>query len=314
MNVLVTGASGFIGRYLVEDLVNHGHHVKALTRQSSLKIRGAKVLFGDITKPEKFLSKLDNVEAVLHNAAYTLDYGKKSMIKKINIEGTQNIANACRKMGIKRIIYTSTAGVYGFPNTNEEITEKSAYKPLNVYHKSKLEGEKILRNYVDLSISVVRPSLVLGARGKGTIILLDNIKEGRLNYIGTGDQYISLVHPKDVAQCLRLVLENDKKENNFNVVSFICKIKDLFNEIATQMNVDPPTKHVSYYLAYIYALFAEIFSIKEPSLTRFRVKSLGTTRRISCNKAKKELRYESKFDLQSTVEDMVSWYKKYHWN
>ena len=314
MNVLVTGASGFIGRYLVDDLVNHGHYVKALTRQSTLKIKGAKVIFGDITKPEQFLSSLENVEAVFHNAAYAIDYGKKSEIYKINIEGTINVVNACRKMGIKRIIYTSTAGVYGFPNIGEKITEKADYKPLNDYHKSKLEGEKILRKYEDLSISIIRPPLVLGPGGRGTKILLENIKEGKMFFIGNGNQDISLVHPKDVAQCLRLALENDKKEDTFNVVSFICKIKDLFNEIANQMNVKPPTKNVSYSLAYIYALFLETIAIKEPSLTRFRVKSLGTTRRVSCDKAKKELGYKSKFNLQLTVKDMVSWYKKYHWN
>ena len=85
MNVLVTGASGFIGRHLVDDLINHGHYVKALTRQSSLKIKGAKVVFGDITKPEQFLSSLENVEAVLHNAAYVIEYGKKSDIYKISL-------------------------------------------------------------------------------------------------------------------------------------------------------------------------------------------------------------------------------------
>ncbi|MEA3457329.1 MAG: NAD-dependent epimerase/dehydratase family protein [Candidatus Thermoplasmatota archaeon] len=312
MNVLVTGASGFIGRYLVDDLVKHGYHVKALTRQFSLKIKGAEVVRGDITQPEQFLSAFDNVEAVFHNAAYATDYGKKSEIYKSNIEGTMNVAEACIKKGIKRIIYTGTAGVYGFPNTNEEITEKSAKKPLNAYHKSKFEGEKILRNCKDLSVSVVRPPLVLGAGGKGTKVILERIKKGNMIYIGTGDQYISLAHPKDVAQCLRLALENDKKEDVFNVVSFVCKIKKLFNEIAVQLDVGLPNKNVSYSLAYAAAFFSEIFATKEPSLTRFRVKSLGTTRRVSCDKAKKELGYEPKFDLQSTANDMVSWYRKSH--
>ncbi len=310
MNVLVTGASGFIGRYLVDDLVKHGHHVKALTRQFSLKIKGAEVVRGDITQPERFLSAFDNVEAVFHNAAYATDYGKKSEIYKSNIEGTMNVAEACIERGIKRIIYTGTAGVYGFPNTNEEITEKSAKKPLNAYHKSKLEGEKILRNYKGLSVSVIRPPLVLGAGGKGAKVILERIKKGNMIYIGTGDQYISLVHPKDVAQCLRLALENDKREDTFNVVSFICKIKELFNEIAVQLDVSLPNKNVSYSLAYVAAFFSEIFATKEPSLTRFRVKSLGTTRRVNCDKAKKELGYKPKFDLQSTASDMVSWYRK----
>jgi len=312
MNVLVTGASGFIGRYLVSDLVKHGYHVKALTRQPSLKIKGSEVVLGDITKPEKLLPAFDNVEAVFHNAAYTTDYGKKREIYKSNIEGTMNVAEACLTKGINRIIYTGTAGVYGFPNTNEEITEKSAKKPLNTYHKSKLTGEKILRKYEDLSVSVVRPPLVLGAGGKVTKVILRKIMKGEMIYIGTGDQYISLTHPKDVAQCLRLSLENDKKENAFNAVSFICKIKELFNEIAVQLDVNQPKKNVSYSLAYVTAFFSEIFLMKESSLTRFRVKSLGTTRRVSCDKAKKELGYNPKFGLQSTVNDMVSWYRTSH--
>jgi len=59
----------------------------------------------------------------------------------------------------------------------------------------------------------------------------------------------------------------------------------------------------------IFKFFNEFFT-KEPSLTRFRVKSLGTTRRVSCEKAKKTLGYKPRYDLKSTVADMVSWYSK----
>jgi len=62
-------------------------------------------------------------------------------------------------------------------------------------------------------------------------------------------------------------------------------------------------------VAYTAAFFSEMFSRNEPSLTRFRVKSLGTTRSISCEKAVRELGYEPEFDMPATVEDMVSWYK-----
>jgi nucleoside-diphosphate-sugar epimerase len=314
MNVLVTGASGFIGQYLIDELIKNDYHLKILTRQPSLKIKNVEVVIGDITKPDRFLSSFNNVDAVFHNAAYATDFGRKSEIYKTNINGTKNVANVCEKIGIRRIIYTSTAGIYGFPNTNEEVTEKSLKKPFNTYHKSKLEGERILKNKKSLSVSIVRPTLVLGAGGKSAKIILDKIQQRKMVYIETGDQYISLVHPKDVAQCLRLSLENDKKGEAFNVVSFICKIKELFNEIATQMNVDPPSKNVSYQIAYIAAFFSEIFSNNKPSLTRFRVKSLGTTRRVSCDRAIKELRYEPKFDLQSTVKDIVSWYKNRYLN
>ena len=314
MKVLITGASGYIGRYLVDELIEHGHEVKTLTRQSSLKIKDVEIVCGDILKPESFLFALDGVDDVFHNAAYVVDWGKKDEIYRTNVEGTRNIAEARKKKGVDKIIYTSSAGVYGFPNIDDEITEESPKNPLNMYQKSKLDGEDVLKKYEDMNISVIRPPLALGGTGMAGKIILEKIEQGKMTYVGSGDQSISLVHPNDVVQCLRLALENDGKHDTFNVVSFICTIKELFDEIANQLGVDPPKKRLSYIIAYCAAFFAELFATKEPSLTRFRVKSLGTTRKISCERTKKEIWYEPKYDLQSTVKDMVSWYKKYTQN
>ena len=311
MRVLVTGASGYVGKYLLDQLVKHKYEVKALTRQSSLKIKDVEIIRGDIIKPESFNSALDGVDAVFHNAAYVKDWGKKSEFYKNNIEGTKNIAEACNEKGVEKIIYTSSAGVYGFPNIKDEITENFPKNPLNAYQMSKLEGENILKQYTNIENSNIRPPLILGGDGHTGKVIMEKIEQGKMTYVGSGNQYISLVHPNDVSQCLRLALENDGKSNIFNVVSFVCTIKELFDEIAHQLGVESPKKHISYTLAYCVAFFKEIFVTKDPSLTRFRVKSLGTTRKISCERAKKELGYKAKYDLQSTVEDMVSWYKQY---
>ncbi|HEC81540.1 MAG TPA: NAD-dependent epimerase/dehydratase family protein, partial [Thermoplasmatales archaeon] len=305
MNVLVTGGSGFIGRYLVDELVENGYKVSVLTRQSSLKIKGVKVFQGDITKPETFSHLLKGVDAVFHNAAYAMDWGRKSLIYRVNVEGTRNVAEVCKEKGVERIVYTSSAGVYGFPNTNEWIREDSPKKPLNAYQKSKFEGENVLRSYSGLHVSIVRPPLVFGAGAKATRIVLSKMEQSRMPFIGDGNNYISIVHPRDVAQCLRLALEKDKKGEEFNVVSFITTIREFFEEAAAELKVKPPEKHIPYPFAYVAAFFNEFFT-KEPSLTRFRVKSLGTTRRVSCEKAKKVLGYKPRYDLKSTVEDMVS--------
>jgi nucleoside-diphosphate-sugar epimerase len=310
MDVLVTGGTGFIGRYLVDHLTNHGYHVKVLTRRPSVSLQNAEAFQGDITKPDTLLAPLDGVEAVFHNAAYALDWGKKNLIYKVNIQGTINVAEACKKAGVNRIIYTGSAGVYGFPNTSEEITEDSLKKPLNTYQKSKLEAEKALEQFTDLHTSTIRPPLVLGGGGNAADIILSRINQQTMVYVGKGDQCISLVHPEDVAQCLRLALEHDKNGDSYNVVSFRCKIRELFEEVARKMGVDPPRKHISYFLAYSAAIIRELFATQPPSLTRFRVKSLGTTRKISCDKAIKELGYKPIHDLSSTVDDIVTWYKE----
>lgn len=306
MKVLVTGASGFIGRYIVKDLLNHGYEVRAFVRKK-VEIEGAEIFIGDITKKETIEKALSSIDAVFHNAAYASDYGKKEDFYRVNIEGTKNVANACMKKEIKKMVYTSSAGIYGFPNTNEWITEESPKKPINVYQKTKLLSEDLLQKY-DMPLTIIRPPLVLGAGGKASFLLLSKIEKGKLSYIGSGDNYITIAHAADVAQCLRLALEKGKDKEAYNVVSFICTVKQLFEEVAARLGVKEPRRHIPYALAYIAAILSEIFS-KEPSLTKFRVKSFGTTRRISCEKAKKELGFKAMYDLKATVEDMVRWYK-----
>jgi len=307
MKVLVTGGSGFIGRYLVRELLGHGYEVRVLTRNPSAVIEGAEVSHGDITDVNTILPALEGIDAVFHNAAYATDWGKKDEIYKANVEGTKNVAGACMTAGVDRMVFTSSAGIYGFPNSDREITEESHMKPLNTYHKSKLDAETALEKFDGLRVSAVRPPLVLGAGAKAAEIILSRIEQKNMTYIGSGSNKISIAHPADVGRCLRLALEA-KRDGAYNVVSFVCTIRELFEEIAASMGAEPPRKHVPYPVAYIAAFFSEMFSKSEPSLTRFRVKSLGTTRSISCEKAVKELGYKPEFDMPATVEDMVSWY------
>ena len=294
--ILVTGASGFIGRYLLNELLENGYEVRALTRRKDFKYEGVEIAIGDIIKPESLEKAFDGIDAIFHNAAFASDYGKKKEFFKHNVKGTKNVAEMAKKKGINRIIYTGSAGVYGHPNVKEEINEDYPKKPMNAYQKSKLIGEEILKQY-DFHLSIIRPTLVLGAREKGNLV-----------YIGNGENFVSIVHPKDVAKCLRLAFEKDEKGDVFNVVSFHCKVKELYEKMADELGVDKPKKHVPYLMAYLTAVFSEIFS-KEPSLTRFRVKSFGTNRIIGWKKAKEKLGYEPDYDLNKTVKDMVEWYK-----
>jgi len=307
MRVLVTGAGGFIGRYIVKELLDNGYEVVALMRKKR-KIEGAEILTGDIRDAERMKEVVKGVDAVFHNAAYASDYGKKRIFYEVNVEGTRNVAEACISNGVEKIVYTSSAGVYGFPNKNEWITEDSPKKPINIYQKTKLLGEKLLLEYKQLHVTIVRPPLVLGAGGKASFLLLSRAKNGELSYMGDGNNFVTIAHAADVAKCLRLALEKGKRGEAYNVVSFICRVRELFEEIARQLGVNKVEKHVPYYVAYIAAIFYEIFS-KEPYLTRFRVKSFGTTRRISWEKAKKELGFQPAYDLKTTVEDMVKWYR-----
>ena len=194
--------------------------------------------------------------------------------------------------------------MYGFPNSNEPIVETSPKNPMNPYQLSKLQGEEILRMYKDLATSAVRPPLVLGKGGMGSKVMINNLKQQKMPYIGSGTNIIPIAHPSDVAQCLRLALEKDTKGDTYNVVSFTCTIQELLQKITHKLSIPEPTKHVPYSLAYLTAVFSEYFS-KDPRLTRFRLKTLATNRVISCDKAKKDLGFKPQYNLEKTVDDII---------
>ena len=308
MRVLVTGASGFIGKNIINELLSHDYKVVALTRNPDFSIQGADVVVGDITKKETLFDAFVDIDGVFHNAALALDWGKRKDFQNVNVRGTKNVLQLCQKNGIKRIVYISSAGVYGFPNISERITENSPTNPLNHYHQSKLDGETVLCLAEETIVSIIRPPLVIGPNSHATKLIISKIVSNDISYIGSGEQLISIVHPMDVAQCLRLAFEKDHIGDIFNVVSFTCSVKDLLTTISEKLNVPSTDKHIPYFFAYLYATISELLA-KPPSLTKFRVKSLGTTRQISCGKARKKLGYIPMHDLGSTVNDIIQWYK-----
>ncbi|MDG6228606.1 MAG: NAD(P)-dependent oxidoreductase [Candidatus Thermoplasmatota archaeon] len=304
MNILITGGTGFIGTHLIQELKKYDHTINVLTRNPSHHIPEVHPIKGDITEPQILSKALSDIDAVFHNAALAIDSGRKKEIKNVNIIGTRNLAEACVTNNVSRIIYTSSAGVYGFPNSKEPLIETSPKHPMNTYQLSKLEGEKVLQSYKELKTSIIRPPLVLGKGGMGSKVVVENLKQHRMPYIGSGTNHIPIVHPSDVSQCLRLALEKDTKGDIFNVVSFTCTIQELFKEITKKLSIPEPTKHVPYHLAYLNAVFSELFS-PNPRLTRFRLKTLATTRIINCDKAKKDLGFQPRYTLEKTVDDII---------
>lgn len=304
MNILITGGTGFIGTHLIQELKKYDYTIFVLSRNPTHQISDVHLIKGNITEPQTLSKALSNIDAVFHNAALAIDSGRKKEISCINVTGTRNLAEACTKNNVTKIIYTSSAGVYGFPNSREPLIETSPKHPMNPYQLSKLEGEEVLHSFKDLKTSIIRPPLVLGNGGMGSKVVVENLKQHRMPYIGSGTNLIPIVHPADVAQCLRLALEKDTKGETFNVVSFTCTIQELFKEITKKLSIPEPTKHIPYPLAYLNAVFSELFS-PNPRLTRFRLKTLATTRILNCDKAKEYLGFQPKYTLKNTVEDII---------
>jgi UDP-glucose 4-epimerase len=162
MKILVTGGAGYIGSVLVNKLIDSGHQVKVIDDLSNgFKENideSANFIEGSILDDDKLNQALDGVEAVFHLAAkIRVEEGEREpeLYKKVNIEGTLNLINKCVEKKIKKLVFASTAAVYGDPE-DYPVDEKSKVNPVNVYGATKLEIDQYLeKNAKSLGISSI---------------------------------------------------------------------------------------------------------------------------------------------------------------
>jgi nucleoside-diphosphate-sugar epimerase len=149
MKILVTGASGFLGKELVSELKNKKHDV------FEYSIDGGK----DILNKIQLKESLKNIDTVIHLAAILDNNNPK--LWEINVLGTKNIIEECATSKVKKFILLSSTGVYG--ETSATLNENSEVKPENLYEKSKYEAEQIVLNHQEeLHVNVIRSAMILG--------------------------------------------------------------------------------------------------------------------------------------------------------
>jgi len=214
MNCFVTGASGFIGANLVQELVARGHRVKALLRPGSdlRGLRGADFegVPGDVSERGKLTVALSGCEWCFHVAAsYHLWLRDYSPMYAANVEGTRTVIEAAAAAGCWRIVYTSTVGCIGLPrDVNGRLTATDEESPVseaqmsNHYKRSKWQAEQVARELAakGAPVVIVNPSAPIGPRDvKPTPtgqVLVDFLNRNMPAYVDTG---LNWVHVRDVA-------------------------------------------------------------------------------------------------------------------
>jgi nucleoside-diphosphate-sugar epimerase len=174
-NVLVTGGAGFIGSHITEKLISLGAHVSVLDNFSTGNIKNLNNVltqitlhYADITCRYSLTKATINKDMVFHFAAFASvpqSIENPNLCYKINIVGTKNLLEECYKNSVKTIVFASSASVYG--NKNEICSENDIPSPENPYAKSKLEGEKICKQYsseFNINTAILRYFNVYGSR------------------------------------------------------------------------------------------------------------------------------------------------------
>src|SRR4051794_10445385 len=205
MRVLVTGATGFVGRATCAELIERGHDVVALTRRPGSEPPGTTAVQGDIANEDgAALNKAvaeARPECVIHLAAEIASQRSQAKITATNVDGTRRLAEAARAAGGEpKIVFCSTV-VTG--EAHGELLEP--HKPLPVetpYGRSKQEGERIVAES-GLPHAIVRPSHVYGPGGWYEEEFVTRLRQpGRFAVIGRGDNWWDVVRVEDVASAL----------------------------------------------------------------------------------------------------------------
>ena len=187
MKALVTGGGGFLGSYIVEMLIQRGYDVFAMGRNRYPYIEGlgAKTIQADIRDKHSVLHALEGMDVVFHTAAKPDPWGKWREFFSINVEGTHNVLEACRKHRIEYLVYTSSPSVIFEEKDMENVDERVPYpsKYLAYYPATKAIAERAVlsSNGNGFKTTSLRPHLIFGPRDNHLIPrILERGRKGKL--------------------------------------------------------------------------------------------------------------------------------------
>ena len=316
MKVLVTGGGGFIGLALVNRLLESGYEVSTFSRKiyPELSKPGIKAIQGDLLNSGDIENACKGVEAVFHVAAKVGIWGKYADFYENNVIGTQNVIDACKKHGVSKLIFTSSASVVFDGSALEGINETINYpeRPVSAYTATKALAEQLVleANSDKLKTVSLRPHLVWGP-GDTQLIpgILKRAKKGKLRRIGNKNCFVDTTFIDNLIDAQLLSISAlDENPDCRGKAFFITngepvELWDFINSILKTAGIEPVQKSVSKNLALFVAWLPEkihqLFHLKsEPYITRFAINELTTHHWFSILSAKNMLGYSPKISFE----------------
>jgi nucleoside-diphosphate-sugar epimerase len=206
MNALVTGGGGFLGRHIVERLLDTGHTVTVLARGDypALVARGARLVRADLADADAVARAVAGHDTVFHVAALAGVWGKREDFERTNVLGTRNVVAACKANGVARLVFTSSPSVV-FDGTDHVDAGPDLPYPDRYeadYPRTKAEAERIAlaANGPDLAVVALRPHLIWGPDDPHLLPrIFARAKAGRLRIVGDGTNRVSLTYVDNAA-------------------------------------------------------------------------------------------------------------------
>ncbi len=204
MTVAVTGATGFVGRHLVDALVRRGDDVVALVRSPKktreLEAAGVRLVFGDLDQDRALELLVRDARLVYHVAGLVAARDEAEFLR-VNRDGTERLARAAHAAGVPRFLLVSSLAVTGPTDPGWPKDESGEPDPVTPYGRSKRAAEDAVKA-AGIPFTIVRPPIVYGPRDRQVLRLFLFAKRRIAPLVGDGSQELSLVHAADLAEAL----------------------------------------------------------------------------------------------------------------
>ncbi|SEG10512.1 Nucleoside-diphosphate-sugar epimerase [Xylanibacter ruminicola] len=330
MKILVTGASGFIGSFIVEEALNRGFETWAAVRKSSsrkyLQDERTHFIELNLSSKEQLAEQLRDCDFdyVVHAAGVTKCLNKADF-QRINTEGTKNLVDALLevKMPLKRFIFVSSLSIFGAIKEQqpyEEIRETDTPQPNTAYGRSKLAAEQYLESLgTRVPYIILRPTGVYGPREKDYFIMAKSIKGHSDFAVGFKRQDITFVYVRDVVQAIFLALEKGQTGRKYflsdgNVYQSVTFSNLIHEELGRPwwIRITAPVwvlRIVTFFGEYIGRMTGKVTALNNDKYNILRQRNW----RCDIQPAIDELGYQPQYDLQRGVKETIKWYKNNGW-
>ena len=330
MKILITGASGFIGSFIVEEALKRGLETWAAVRKSSSKafLQDERIHFIELnlSSKEQLVEQLKehHFDYVVHAAGVTKCLNKADF-HRINTEGTKHLVEALLelKMPLKRFVFVSSLSVFGAIKEQmpyDEIRETDTPQPNTEYGRSKLATEQYLDSLgTRLPYIILRPTGVYGPREKDYFMMAKSIKQHIDFAVGFQRQDITFVYVTDVVQAIFLALEKGETGRKYFLsdgeVYQSTTFSDLIHEELGRpwwLRVTAPTwvlRIITFFGEYVGRMTGKVTALNNDKYNILKQRNW----RCDITPARKELGFEPQVKLKEGVKRTVKWYQDNKW-
>ena len=330
MKILITGASGFIGSFIVEEALRRGFETWAAVRKSSSRewLKDERINFIELNLSSKaqLVEQLKGkaFDYVVHAAGVTKCLNKADF-RRINTEGTKNLVDALIETGmpLKRLVFVSSLSVFGAIKEQqpyEEIRESDMPQPNTEYGRSKLAAEQYLDSLGSrIPYIILRPTGVYGPKEKDYFIMAKSIKQHSDFAVGYRQQDITFVYVEDVVQAIFLALEKGENGRKYFLSDGQVYQSATFSKLIHEALGRPwwirltvpewVLRIVTFCGEYTGRMTGKVTALNNDKYNILRQRNW----RCDIEPARKELGYQPKVMLDEGVKRTIKWYQEHGW-